>query len=85
MWLWIVAGIMGFLVLVMLIALIVEITRRRGYSLLRGARPARRREYGSSYRLQRGGHEKRRYLNLRTGRLQRGAHPKKRPQINLDE
>jgi hypothetical protein len=85
MWIWIVAGIMGFLVLVELIVLIVGLTRKGGFSLQRGKRPEKRKEYGSTYQLQRGRHQKRRQLNDRTGRLQRGSRPKRRPEINLDE
>jgi hypothetical protein len=81
---WIVAGVMGFLVLVGLIALVFGLTRKHGYGLQRGARPEKRRAYGSTYELRRGGHQKVRHLNDRTGRLQRGSRPKKRPQINLD-
>ena len=84
MWLWIVAGVMGFLVLVELILLISGLTRKRGYSLQRGGRPEKRKDYTSSYQLQRGGHQKRRRLNDRSVRLQRGSRPKKRPEINLD-
>ena len=85
MWIWIVAGIMGFLVLVELIVLITGLARKDRFKLQRGARPEKRRDYNSSYQLQRGGHQKRRQLNDRTGRLQRGGRPQKRPQINLDE
>ena len=85
MWIWIVAGIMGFLVLVMLIALIVSLTHKRGYSLMRGGRPKKRKNLGSTYILQRGGHSKVKHMNLRTGRLQRGARPKKPQQINIDD
>lgn len=84
MWIWIVAGIMGFLVLVELIVLIIGLARKEGSKLQRGARPEKRKDYTSSYQLQRGGHQKKRRLNDRTGRLQRGGRPKKRSQINLD-
>ena len=81
---WIVAGIMGSLFLLLLIVLVFGLTRKHGYSLQRGARPKKRKEYGSNYELRRGGHQKRRHLNDSTGRLQRGGRPKKRPNINLD-
>jgi hypothetical protein len=84
MWIWIVAGVMGFLVLVELIVLITGLTRKRGYSLQRSGRPKKRREYNGGYHLQRGNRTKIQRLNDHTGRLQRGGHPKKRPQINLD-
>ena len=84
MWVWIVIGIMGFLVVAVLITLVARLLGvGRGYSLQRGGRPQKRRDYNSSYHLQRGGHQKMQHLNLRTGRLQRGSRPKKRT-IDLD-
>jgi hypothetical protein len=85
MWIWIVAGVMGFVVLVMLIVLIAGLTRKRGYSLQRGGHPKKRKNYGSTYTLQRGSSPKRKRLSDRTGRLQRGARPKKRSQFDLDD
>jgi len=84
MWVWIVAGIMGFFFFIVLIMLISMLVHKRGYGLQHGARPEKRKQYNSSYRLQRGDRHKVKHISLRTGRLQRGARPKRRLQINLD-
>ena len=85
MTIWIITGIMGFLVVAALFYLIYRLLGLgHGYSLQRGRRPMRRKEYGSTYTLHKGGHEKVKHLNLRTGRLQRGLRPRRRPLVNMD-
>jgi hypothetical protein len=75
---WIVVGVMGALVLLVLMALIIMLVRKDRYSLQRGARPEKRRKYGSSYQLQRGGRPEKRKEYGSSYELQRGGHQKRR-------